>query len=84
MPTTQELTAAAKDGYNADLGGNPPHDACPHSLISPPGLAWLVGATLQRTGRTAPRDVKISRGFVVSANDMVFDCYDVTNIVRVK
>jgi hypothetical protein len=84
MTQANDLTSAAKEGYDAPLGGKTPHDACPHSLISPPGLAWLVGATLKRTGRTSPRDVHISRGLTVWANDMLFDCHDVLNITRIK
>jgi hypothetical protein len=28
-------------------------------------MAWLVGAWLQKTGRAAPRDVRMSRGDTV-------------------
>ena len=33
-------------------------------------MAWLVGAWLQKTGRPAPRDVRMSRGYTVRVGEM--------------
>jgi hypothetical protein len=61
-----DLTAVAIQGYEA-----PPATHCPHDLASPVGLAWRVGQWLQTTGRTRPRDVRMSRGHSLHVNDMV-------------
>ena len=52
---SQDLTPEALDGFAAQLGDTPAHQACPHYNSSPAGMAWLVGAGLQKTGRAAPR-----------------------------
>jgi len=58
---SQDLTPEALEGFAAQLDGKPAHEACPHYTSSPAGMAWLVGAWLQKTGRLAPRDVRMSR-----------------------
>ena len=67
---SQDLTPEALDGLAAQLGGTPAHQACPHYASSPAGMAWLVGAWLQETGRTAPREVRMSRGYTVRVGDV--------------
>ena len=52
---SQDLTPEALAGFVAQLDGKPAHEACPHYTSSPAGMAWLVGAWLQKTGRPAPR-----------------------------
>ena len=48
---SQDLTPEALEGFAAQLGDKPAHQACPHYTSSPAGMAWLVGAWLQKTGR---------------------------------
>jgi hypothetical protein len=48
---SQDLTPEALEGFAAQLDGKPAHEACPHYTSSPAGMAWLVGAWLQKTGR---------------------------------
>jgi len=67
---SQDLTPETLVGFAAHLGGKPAHEACPHYTSSPAGMAWLVGAWLQKTGRPAPRDVGMSRGYTVRVGDM--------------
>lgn len=65
----QDLTQYALEGFAAQLDGTlgdkPAHQACPHYTSSPAGMAWLVGAWLQKTGHPPPRDVRMSRGYTV-------------------
>ena len=55
----QDLTQYALEGFAAQLDGTlgdkPAHQACPHYTSSPAGMAWLVGAWLQKTGHPPPR-----------------------------
>ena len=46
-------------------------------------MAWLVGAWLQKTGRPAPRDVCMSRGYTVHVGDMRVSVADAAALVRV-
>ena len=48
---SQDLTPEALEGFAAQLGDKPAHQACPHYTSSPAGMAWLVGAWLQKIGR---------------------------------
>ena len=58
------LTAEAALGYAN-------HEAsCPYLATSDSSDAWHIGAWLYRTGRTAPRDVRRSRGYTFHVNDM--------------
>jgi hypothetical protein len=80
----QDLTPEALEGFAAQLGDTPAHQACPHYTSSPAGMAWLVGAWLQRTGRPAPRDVRMSRGYMVRVGDMRVSVADAEALVRVR
>ena len=40
---SQDLTLYALEGFAAQLGDRPAHQACPHYTSSPAGMAWLVG-----------------------------------------
>ena len=80
---SQDLTPEALEGYAAQLGDTPAHEACPHYTSSPAGMAWLVGAWLQKTGRSAPRDVRMSRGYTVRVGDMRVSAADAAALVRV-
>lgn len=77
-----DLTAHASEGYAAELNGAAAAKACPHYTSSPAGMAWLVGAWLKATGRSAPRDVRMSRGYTVRANDMLLCVKNPDNIQR--
>ena len=80
---SQDLTPDALAGFAAQLGNTPAHEACPHYTSSPAGMAWLVGAWLQKTGRAAPRDVRMSRGYTVRVGDMRVSAADTAALVRV-
>ena len=80
---SQDLTPEALEGFAAQLGDTPAHQACPHYTSSPAGMAWLVGAWLQKTGRPSPRDVRMSRGYTVRVGDMRVSAADAAALVRV-
>ena len=80
---SQDLTPEALAGFAAQLNGKPAHQACPHFTSSPAGISWLVGAWLQKTGRPAPRDVCMSRGYTVRVGDMRVSVADAAALVRV-
>lgn len=71
----KDLTAQAMEGYTAGNGA-----ACPYYKSSATGMAWQVGAMLRRTGRTAPRNVRMGRGYHVHANDMLW-AFDAHNAI---
>ena len=79
---SQDLTLDALAGFAAQLGNTPAHEACPHYTSSPAGMAWLVGAWLQKTGCAAPRDVRMSRGYTVRVGDMRVSVVDAAALVR--
>jgi hypothetical protein len=81
---SQDLTPEALEGFAAQLDGKPAQEACPHYTSSPAGMAWLVGAWLQKTGRPAPRDVHMSRGYTVRVGDMRVSVADAAALVRVQ
>lgn len=60
------LTPEATEGYNGQLG----RDGTPYLATSPSSDAWHVGAWLKRTGRSAPYDVRKSRGDTYHVNGM--------------
>lgn len=61
MPT---LTDYATAGFNGEPN--------PHMPSSPAWYAHAIGALMQSTGRTAPRDVRMGRGYSIHCNDMTF------------
>ena len=81
---SQDLSPEALEGFAAQLGETPAHQACPHYLSSPAGMAWLVGAWLQKTGRPAPCDVRMARGYTVRVGDMRVSVADAAALVRVQ
>jgi len=81
---SQDITAETLVGFAAQLGDTPAHQACPHYTGSPAGMAWLVGAWLQKTGRAAPSDVRMSRGYTVRVGDMRVSVADAAALVRVQ
>lgn len=58
------LTTHAAAGFNGDENTHIPSSASFY--------AHAVGAYLQKTGRTMPRDVRMGRGYSIRANDMLF------------
>ena len=58
------LTNEARAGYD----GNPN----PHIYSSACWYAHALGQYLHATGRTPPRNVRMSRGYSIRANDMLF------------
>ena len=80
---SQDLTPYALEGFAAQLGDKPAHQACPHYTSSPAGMAWLVGAWLQKTGHPPPCDVRMWRGYTVRVGDMRVSVADAAALVRV-
>jgi len=80
---SQDLTPYALEGFAAHFGDKPAHQACPHYTSSPAGMAWLVGAWLQKSGHPPPRDVRMSRGYTVHVGDMRVSVADAAALVRV-
>lgn len=74
-----DLTGVAREGYDA-----PSEASCPYIESSPSSMAWLTGQWLRKTGRTAPRDVRMSRGYTVRANDMLIDLRNPASIARIN
>ncbi|WP_425952941.1 hypothetical protein [Ralstonia pseudosolanacearum] len=74
-----DLTPYAKEGFVAQPGSK-----CPHYTSSPAGMAWCVGAWMRDTGRTEPRDVRMSRGYKVRVNDMLVNAEDAPKIERIN
>ncbi len=82
--TTKDLTAEALAGFSVDLAGALAYQHCPHYTSSPAGMAWLVGAWLRSTGRGAPRDVRMSRGYAVRVGDMLVSVADAAALFRIQ
>lgn len=76
---SSNLTEQAKQGYEAPAGAE-----CPFIESSPAAMAWATGQWLRSTGRTAPRDVRMSRGYTVHANDMLIDLRNPRAIERIR
>jgi len=69
MSKANDLTPIAMQGYNA------PTTACwngrsPYLATSNHDSAWHIGWWLKRTSRSAPRDVRASRGDTYHVNGM--------------
>jgi len=74
-----DLTPVAQLGYDA------PVDApCPYYDSSANGMTWLTGRWLKATGRPAPRDVRMSRGYTVRVNDMLVSAKNPNAIERIN
>jgi hypothetical protein len=69
--TSNNLTTEAIDGFNGV--------ANMHLYSSPCYIAHLLGRFMHDTGRPKPRDVRMSRGYTIRANDMLFRWEDKTN-----
>jgi hypothetical protein len=65
--TARDLTATAAEGYACrnDAAGTNPYLATSDAFN-----AWRIGQWLAQTGRTAPRDVRASRGDTYHVNGM--------------
>jgi hypothetical protein len=66
-----DLTNEAVNGFNGLSNG--------HLYSSPNYIAHLLGRFLHDSGRTKPRNVRMSRGYTIRANDMLFRWEDRTN-----
>lgn len=64
MSRPNDLTAVARTGFDGNDN--------PHLATSPCWYAHALGRYLHDTGRTVPRDVRMSRGDSIRANDMRF------------
>lgn len=64
MTRPSDLTEYAREGYNGAANR--------HLNSSPASMAHNLGAWFARTGKTEPRDVRMSRGYSMRASDMVF------------
>lgn len=65
MAKHNDLTDRALQGYSSK-------EANPYLWSSASHIAFALGQLFQQTGRTAPRDVRMSRGLSIRANDMLF------------
>jgi len=70
-----DLTQIAVNGYQAEAGNKSPRFT---SRVL--DMAWQLGAWFARNGCPMPRDVRVSMGYRVHANDMLFDCNNTPNI----
>jgi hypothetical protein len=75
----KDLTPYATEGFSA-----PANSKCPHILSSPAEMAWMAGAWLNKTGRSIPRDVSMSRGYTLKINDMLLDVTNSKEISRIS
>lgn len=73
-----DLTNEARQGFDA------PDAPVPYLASSPSWFAWTVGAWLKRTGRTAPRGVRMSRGSQVHANEMLLAVASTGAVERIR
>jgi hypothetical protein len=64
MTKANDLTTEAIQGYN--------RDAVSYLATSPAWYAYHLGQFMYITGRTTPRDVRMSRGCSIRCNDMLF------------
>jgi hypothetical protein len=64
MSKANDLTTEAIQGYN--------RDAVSYLATSPSWYAYHLGQFMYVTGRTAPRNVRMSRGCSIRCNDMLF------------
>jgi hypothetical protein len=64
MSRANDLTTEAIQGYN--------REAVSYLATSPAWYAYHLGQFMQATGRTMPRDVRMSRGCSIRCNDMLF------------
>ena len=74
------LTQEAMQGYVT----NAPANACPYLATSDSWCAWHIGTWLRQTGRSAPRDVRASRGNTYHVNDMKIRFVDPADIERIS
>ena len=77
MAKHTDLTMEAIKGYQGESGN-------PYLYSSPAWYAYQLGAYLQRTGRTLPRDVRMGRGYQVHANDCLWAFDGKDQITRVR
>jgi hypothetical protein len=71
-----DLTDRALDGFNGLANG--------YLYSSPSYIAHALGRYLNDSGRTAPRGVRMSRGYTIHANDMLFQWHDYNAFERLR
>ncbi|MFN7570710.1 MAG: hypothetical protein ACK5TK_04515 [Betaproteobacteria bacterium] len=71
-----DLTPQALQGFAVCLDAVAAQRSCPYLHSGPAAMAWTVGAWLRRTGRPAPRVVRMSRGYRVRVDDLIVDAED--------
>lgn len=62
-----DLTVIARSGYDADTA-----TPNPHYYSSASYFAYALGNYLRQSGRGTPRDVRMSRGYSIRGNDLLF------------
>jgi hypothetical protein len=67
----------------AALGYANPTSAAPYLYSSNSYYAYRIGQWLQQTGRSAPRDVRASRGYTFHVNNMKVQFHDNAQIERI-
>jgi hypothetical protein len=76
--------AATQYTSEASLGYANPDDKPPFLFSSNSYYAWCIGRWLRRTHRSAPRDVRASRGYTFHVNDMKVQLNDIQGCTEVE
>lgn len=83
---TTDLTGYAETAYKTRQETG--FTTNPHIWSSPAFYAHELGIYFERKGMTIPKDVRMSRGYSIRSNDMVFKILDmpkqVINFERIK
>jgi hypothetical protein len=83
---TMDMTTEAMQGYEAGMavkaGGA--DMTMPYYDSSASAIAWLAGQWLALTNRSAPRNVRMSRGYTIRANDMLLRWHGGPNFERIN
>ncbi len=87
--TTNDLTPATTEGYEAQSSaasaGSSLHNSDrPYLASSPNDIAWRLGVWLAKTGRGAPSNVRMSRGYSIRANNMLLKWNGGTEFERIN
>jgi hypothetical protein len=78
---TQDLTKYAADAYQTRKDTGYTHN--PHIYSSPAYYAHELAIHMEGKGMTAPKDVRMSRGYSIRANDMLFLIHETQKVKNV-
>ena len=71
-----DMRIVAEEGFNA-----PPGSSCPYGKTQPAAWLWRVGEYLREQNGSTPTGVRFGGGFIIHANQMLFDVGDPNTIV---